>query len=617
VALAAGQASGAAAPPTGASQAARPTTKAGPTAAPEKAAQPAQIMAVVNGEQITRTALAKECLLRRGNDVLDTLVNKHIIYQACRARGITITDQEVNDEINSIAAKFKLPVDRWLALLESERNVDANQYRRDIIWPMLALRRLAAKEVTVSQQEYQQAFDADYGPKVKARLIAVGTRQKAEKILALAQANPDNFPRLAKEHSEDKASASAYGVIPPICKHLSDPNLEQAAFALKEGAISPIVQVGNQYLILHCEKQIPRIYIAADQLPDIEKRLKERIKDHKLRVQSTEVFQQLQAQTKIVKVFNDPKLQAQYPETAAIINDRQITLAQLSEECLARHGKSVLDGEVNRALLTQELRRKGQEVRQQDIDAEVSRAADAYGYVKADGQPDVDRWLKTVTENDNTTVSLYLRDTVWPSMALKKLVGDTIQVTDEDLKKGFEANFGERVEVLAIVMSNQRQAQTVWEMARNSPTDQFFGEQAHLYSVEPTSQANYGRVPPIRMHGGQPVLEKEAFRLKAGELSGILAIGDKYVILRCLGRTQPVVKEFDAVKGELTKDIHEKKLRVAMAKEFDRLKESAQIDNFLAGTTQSGKASDPTTKPAATQASFIQPAKRPQPPMKR
>ena len=102
-------------------------------------------------------------------------------------------------------------------------------------------------------------------------------------------------------------------------------------------------------------------------------------------------------------------------------------------------------------------------------------------------------------------------------------------------------------------------------------------------------RANDGKVPPIRQFGGQPVVEEEAFRLKPGELSGMIAIGDKFIIMRCLGHTKPVVADFAAVQDELTKDIHEKKLRLAMAEEFDRLRESAQIDNFLANTTQSGK----------------------------
>jgi hypothetical protein len=272
-------------------------------------------------------------------------------------------------------------------------------------------------------------------------------------------------------------------------------------------------------------------------------------------------------------------------------------MQQLSEECISRHGKDVLQGEINRLLLVQELRRNNKSVDEDDIDREVARAADAYGFLREDGSPDVQGWLNKVTDGDAKTVELYVRDAVWPSVALKKLVGDDVQITDEDLQNGFEANYGERVEVLAIVLNNHRQAQTVWDMARNNPTDQFFGDLANQYSVEPSSKSNFGRVPPLRMHSGQPLLEKEAFRLKPGELSGIVAVGEKYVIMRCLGRTQPIVKEFSVVKDELTKDIQEKKLRLAMAKEFDRLKDTAQIDNFLAGTSQTSKR--PTSRTAA------------------
>ena len=91
-------------------------------------------------------------------------------------------------------------------------------------------------------------------------------------------------------------------------------------------------------------------------------------------------------------------------------------------------------------------------------------------------------------------------------------------------------------------------------------------------------------------------------------------MGDKYVILRCLGRTQPIVKDFNAVKDELYRDILEKKLRLAMAKEFDRLKESSQIDNFLAGTSQAGQLLGAKT---ASQASFNQPVAPAANPVKR
>lgn len=594
---------------TGAAHAQQAKPAAGPapqasTANAKADTQKSPVMAVVNGEQITRQGLADECVRRYGKDVLDSMISKQILLQACQSRGVTITDKDIEDEINHVATKFSLSVERWLALLESERNVGAQQYRKDIIWPTLALRRLASHQSAATQEELRKAFESEYGPKVKARLIVVSSRQKADWVRQAAQANPDSFAQLAKEHSEDPATASAYGVIPPIRKHVGDPNLEQAAYALKEGQISSVIPFGNQYLILKCEKQIPETFISSEHLPQVEAQLKERLAEHKTRVQSAELFQQLQGQAKIVNVSKDAKLQPQYPGAAAVVNGQAITTQQLSEECLSRHGKEVLEGEINRLLLIQELRRVAKAVDEQDVNREVVRAAEAYNFLKKDGSPDVEAWLKSVTENDGTTVELYVRDAVWPSVALKKLVGDTVEVTADDLQKGFESNFGERVEVLAIVLGNQRQAQTVWDMARNNPTDQFFGELANQYSVEPSSRSNFGQVPPLRKHSGQPLLEKEAFRLKPGELSGILAMGDKYVILRCLGRTKPIVKDFNVVKDELYRDILEKKQRLAMAKEFDRLKETSQIDNFLAGTSQAGRLAGTKT---ASQASFNQP----------
>ena len=189
-------------------------------------------------------------------------------------------------------------------------------------------------------------------------------------------------------------------------------------------------------------------------------------------------------------------------------------------------------------------------------------------------------------------------------------------MTPEDLQKGFEANYGERVEVLAIVLGNQRVAQEVWDMARSNLNPTFFGELAAQYSIEPVSRANLGEVPPIRRFSGQPKIEEEAFSLtKEDPLSAIVAVADKYVIMYYMGRTEPVVREMDAVRDELQKDLREKKLRLAMAQQFDRLRESAQIDNFLAGTLQSGKSSPrpatlnpgPNQRPARSSPKLVRP----------
>ena len=96
-----------------------------------------------------------------------------------------------------------------------------------------------------------------------------------------------------------------------------------------------------------------------------------------------------------------------------------------------------------------------------------------------------------------------------------------------------------------------------------------------------------GEVPPIRRHGGQQQLEVVAFALSPNELSGIVQLGDKYVILKCEGKTNPVDIKFQEVRQILYQDIYEKKLRMAMGEKFEAIRTKARIDNFLAGTSQS------------------------------
>ena len=563
-------------------------------------------MAVINGEQITRAELGRECMRRYGEEVLESLVNRQLIVEACRTRNVMITEQDVDAEIDRISAKFSLSRDRWVTLLKEERGYTEEQYRREVVWPMLALRTLAAEKLVVTQDELKRAFESEFGAKVRARMIAVATKQKADQVYAQAVANPASFGELAKLHCEDPSVASAYGVIPPIRRHLGDANLEQVAFNLKPGQVSHVVQVANKYYILKCEEQIPQQYVSTQQLAEYQKQLSDRIRENKLRAAAAQFFDEMQKSAQIVNVLSDAEKQKQFPGVAATVNGKPISLQQLSEECVVRFGEEVLEGEINRKVLQQELNRKKMVVTEQDIDQEVARAADSYGYLTKDGKPDVDRWLKSITEQEGATVDLYVRDAVWPSVALKKLVGGNVKVTEEDLNKGFESNYGERVEVLAVVIGDHRQAQKVWEMARNNPTDNFFAELAQQYSIEPASRANGGKVPPIRKHGGSPLIEEEAFRLQPGELSGIVALENQFVIMRCLGRTRPVQVDFAEVKNAIYKDIQEKKLRGLMTTEFDRLRETSQVDNFLAGTTQAGKLSRSTAGAAIAPAGGIQ-----------
>lgn len=548
-----------------------------------KAADAAEssVVAVVNADPISRDALATATLQRYGADVLDSVVNRYLIMQECKRRGIVVTSEDVRGEIVRVAKKFALSVDSYLQLLREERDITPDQYSNEIIWPMLALRALVSDQVEVSQDEFNRAFVSQYGEAIKCRMIMIGDQEKANQVHAQAKADPTTFTRLAKQYSEDETSASVGGLIPPIRRYMGDSRLEEAAFALEDGAVSPILQIGDQWVFMQAVQRMPASQPSPQALPIIKEQINDRIRDEKMKGAASVLFAKLQKDAQVVKVLHHQDAEKQHPGVAAIINGQQVTIASVAAECVKRHGEAVLDGEINRKLLTQALKKASKTVSQQDIDEEISRAAISYGYVRENGAADVDAWLKAVTSQGETTRELYVEDSVWPSVALKTLVEDSVQLTVQDIEHGFESAFGPRAEVLAIVLSDQRTAQKVWELARDNPTDEFFGQLAGQYSIEPTSASNFGKVPPIRKFGGQGSIEKEAFAMKRGELSGIIATGDKYIIMRSQGFTDPVVDDIRVVQEELERDLLEKKINIAMGLKFDELKQAAEIDNFF------------------------------------
>jgi parvulin-like peptidyl-prolyl isomerase len=561
------------------------------TAMPRVGRPQHDVMALVNGQDISRADLMDACVRRFGEEVLESLVNKRLIMNHCERRGLQVTQEEIAAEIDRMAQRFQLGREQWLDMLQQERGISAQEYARDIVWPTLALRKLADSQLQVSDEEIAKAYEREFGEMVRARLIAVRDEAQAQKLHAHVSANPDEFARTAIESSEDVNSASVGGLIQPIRRHIGDQRIEREAFALQPGDVSPIIAVGNQFVILKCDARIPARQVP---LPQVRDRIVETIKDEKLRSAAHGLFGELQKSATIVNVFNDPQLKERMPDVVATVNGDRITMKQLGHECVLRHGEEVLEIEISRVLLEQGLQRAGLTVEQEDLDAEIRHAAELAGVVDKQGNADLAKWKSMVTTEQEVSFKQYVQDSVWPSAALKKIAAPQVTVDEADIRKGFEANYGPRVRCRAIVLDNMRRAQEVWDKARRNPSLDYFGDLAAEYSIEPTSKALRGEVPPLQRHGGQPQLEEVAYQLQDGQLSGIVQVEDKFIILRCEGRTEGVNVQEHQVRDLLQRDIYEKKLRLAMSQKFEELRSRSRIDNYLAGTSTSPASPAPT-----------------------
>ena len=95
------------------------------------------------------------------------MIDRQLIIAECRRQHIQISGADLDREIQRLAKRFGLPVDQWLKLLQQERNITPQQYAADIIWPKLALSRLAGDRLSVSRDELARYFETNYGPKGK------------------------------------------------------------------------------------------------------------------------------------------------------------------------------------------------------------------------------------------------------------------------------------------------------------------------------------------------------------------------------------------------------------------------------------------------------------------
>ena len=558
--------------------------------APQATAKRIPTLATVNGRSISRQQLAKETMRRFGSDVLESIINKLLVMNELQQQGIQITEGDINNAIVEKAKKFGMSAERYMKLIQTRRNVSSDRYKNDIVWNELALRRLAEAAIEVTPEELAERMEYEFGAKVQVRQIALSDLQKARVIREQLDSTPEAFEKIAKTHSIDTNSASMGGLLPPVRRNSGFPQFEKVAFGLQVGQISDVVNFEDTFLIMRCERIFEAEQLTPEQTASVHERLMEEIARDKLRDSAVELFKELQESAQIVNVMNDPKLAKQMPGVAAVVNGSKVLKNQVAEECITRFGKMMLDVEITRSLLVQALEGSGAAVDQEDLNQEIDRAATAAGFADSKGKVAVASYLASVTSNDASKIDFYIEDQVWPTVALKTLVEDKVNVSEEDMQKGFEANFGPGVEVLAIVLQDQRTATKVWKMAAANPTAEYFGQLAHQYSIEPASKNNYGEVPPIQRFSGKTELEKEAFSLSEGERSKVIQIGEHWAILYCKGFTNPKVSDFDAVKDELHANILEKKMRLAMGEEMQRVRSDAQIDNYLTGTSQTGKA---------------------------
>jgi parvulin-like peptidyl-prolyl isomerase len=153
-----------------------------------------------------------------------------------------------------------------------------------------------------------------------------------------------------------------------------------------------------------------------------------------------------------------------------------------------------------------------------------------------------------------------------------------VRVEEEDLRKGFEAYFGEKVECLLILWPRTPRDREIaikqYELIRKSK-DEF--DRAARTQASARLAANGGKIEAFgRFSTGNEAVEREVFKLRPGEITPLIETPEGYAVFK-LERRLPAdtnVKLEDK-RASLEKEIIEKKIILQIPTEFQKLREVA------------------------------------------
>jgi foldase protein PrsA len=181
--------------------------------------------------------------------ILDNLINAMLVEQAAKKKGLSVSDADVQKQIDQLKAGFKDPAQFDQALQSAGMTLDSlkNSIRQQLVTNKL-MDQLASNQ-TVTDAEIKEYYDGNktqFAQKAQKRashiLFKTADKATAEKVLKQIKAGDITFEAAAKKYSTDPVSAAKGGDLgwPNGTSYV--PEFQAALDKLKKGQMSGLVQ---------------------------------------------------------------------------------------------------------------------------------------------------------------------------------------------------------------------------------------------------------------------------------------------------------------------------------------------------------------------------------------
>lgn len=246
------------------------------------------------------------------SDVLESLIDRELLFQESKNNGIKIEEAEINTKLDSIKKQFPSDEDfkKALGRMDIAEADLTSQIRRDLAVNQLIAKQLADK-ITVPEKDIKSFYDDNPKAFIKPEQIKAShilikvdsqaeeskkteARKKIEDIQDKIKKGGD-FAALAKESSQCPSSAGG-GDLGFFGRGQMAKPFEDAAFALAPGEVSSIVETSFGYHIIKLTDKKPGETIA---YKDAKEKIQQYLKQMKLQEQLGTYTEELEKKGKV------------------------------------------------------------------------------------------------------------------------------------------------------------------------------------------------------------------------------------------------------------------------------------------------------------------------------
>jgi len=258
-----------------------------------------------------------------------------------------------------------------------------------------------------------------------------------------------------------------------------------------------------------------------------------------------------------------------------------ITREELGEYLIARFGAERLELMINRRIIEDACKARNSVVTDQEIEVDLMATIES---LHINQQEFIDKVLKAYRK----TLYEWKEDIVRPKLMMAKYVQNQVTCTPDDVRKAFEAHYGERIEGRLILWPIEEKNLAMMEYPKIRDSDAEFDRKAKSQvSQQLASRGGRLEKPIGRNTVGRPEIEDAIFRLNEGELTAVLQAPEGWVVFKCDKRIPPdTTRSIEAEREHLVKEIIALKTDFEIKKKFIELKQQAHPKLLLPGAKQ-------------------------------